>query len=201
MRFHYGPPPEDPQFQPLSQGWQSIREPGPILVQVIAIPVAVLAFLGLGMVITLIVGSSPFPLILSFEALLWFIGLIPLHELLHLLAHPDFGCSHRSVVGVWISRLLFYAVYLGPMRHARFLTALAAPFVILSLAPLLVIALGRAIPLSGESLHSLTLLSLVNGVASAGDLVGLGLVGFQVPRGAILKDKGWKTYWKLGDGR
>ena len=201
MRFHYGPPPEDPQFQPLAQGWHSIREPGPVLVQVLAIPVAVLAFLGLGVAITQISGSSPFPLILSVEALLWFIGLVPLHEMLHLLAHPDFGFSHRSVVGAWLSRLLFYAVYLGPMRRARFLTALAAPFVVLSLAPLLVMALGRAIPLSGESLHHLALLSLVNGVASAGDLVGLALVGLQVPRGAILQDKGWKTYWKRDDGR
>jgi hypothetical protein len=163
--------------------------------------VALLVFFGLGVAITLITGSSPFPQILPVEALLWFIGLIPLHETLHLISHPGFGFSQRSVIGAWLSRLLLFAVYLGPMRRARFLTALAAPFVILSLVPLPVMALGKAIPLSGESLHRLALLSLVNGVASAGDLVGLGLVGFQVPRGAILQDKGWKTYWKLNDGR
>lgn len=41
MRFHVGPLPEDPSFRPLKEGWKPINEPGPYLLQFLAVPIAI----------------------------------------------------------------------------------------------------------------------------------------------------------------
>jgi hypothetical protein len=197
MRLHLGPPPEDPGFQPEAQGWHSIREPGPLLVQVIALPVALAVFLVLGIAVTRLSGSNIIKSVISIEAVLWLIVLIPLHELLHVFAQPGAGLTRRSIIGVWFSRAVIYASYLGSMDRARFVVCLAAPFVVLTLLPLLGMALLNAASINGGIVKHLGLLSLLNGIASSGDLVGLGLILAQVPRAATLQDKGWRTYWKL----
>jgi len=199
VRLHFGPPPEDPDFQPEAQGWHSIREPGPVLVQVIAIPVALAVFLILGWIIAGLSGASPYLSILSVEAVLWLIVLIPLHELLHVFTQPGLGLSRNSIVGLWLSRAVIYASYLGTMSRVRFAVCLAMPFVILSLLPLIGIALLKAAFANDELIKHLALLSLLNGVASSGDLVGLGLILSQVPRSATLQDKGWRTFWKRSE--
>jgi hypothetical protein len=172
-----------------AQGWHSIEQDRSWS-SVIALPVALAVFLLLAAAITHLTGSNPIQSILSIEAVLWLVALIPLHELLHVFAQPGGGLLPNSLIGVWVSRAVIYASYLGTMSRARFVICLAAPFVVLTLLPLLLMMLKEA-SLNGEVLRYLGLLSLLNGVASAGDLVGLGLILAQVPRAAILQDKGW----------
>lgn len=196
MIIHLGPPPEDPSFDPLAQGWQAIREPGPLLVQIFAIPVAGAIVIGQTALILWVGGSNPFPLLLSVRAIFLFLALIPLHEMLHLLAHPGFGLTPSSILGIWPSRAVIYTAYLESMPRRRFMAALAMPLAGLSLLPFLLLALGRLIAIDETFIEWLALISLVNGVASSGDLIGLALIGFQTPRGALIRDKGWRSYWR-----
>lgn len=45
-------------------------------------------------------------------------------------------------------------------------------------------------------MQSLMGLSLFGSVSACGDLVGAALIFFQIPHSAIVRNKGWKTYWK-----
>lgn len=197
MRFHYGPPPEDPDFQPDIQGWHPIREPGPVQVQLIALPVALGLFLLLGWITVRQTGLEPTSMLLSVETLFILLVLIPIHEGLHLLVQPGYGFSGDSIIGVWLSRAVIYASYLGAMSRSRFLACLVAPFTVLTVLPLVALLVLAPVSSSGPPLKILTLVCLLNAIASAGDLVGLGLILAQVPRSAILRDKGWRTFWNL----
>ena len=42
MHLHFGAPPRDPDFRPERDGWTKLREPDPIVLQVIATPFAIL---------------------------------------------------------------------------------------------------------------------------------------------------------------
>jgi hypothetical protein len=95
------------------------------------------------------------------------------------------------MIGVWPARLLFYAYYDGVMSRNRFLLTFALPFLVLSLLPIPLIALTR-----WPSLE-LLFLSLINGAAASGDIIGIFLVAFQIPRGALIRNKGWRTFWKF----
>jgi hypothetical protein len=46
-------------------------------------------------------------------------------------------------------------------------------------------------------MQSLLWLSLFGSVLACGDLVGAGLIFFQIPRSTIVRNKGWRTYWKF----
>ncbi len=209
MRFHYGEIPEAASFDPEAEGWASIREPSPLLMNVLAIPTALLMFaltIGLlslaweGWWIAAIWGdseieytSSPFPLILA----IIFIS-IPVHEFVHALTHPHFGSSSKSILGLWLSRGLFYAHYEGEMPRNRFLVILAMPFLILSMLPVTIIALiGSSVPTTLP--RYLVFVALVNSVLSSGDALGFALILSQIPRSAVVRNKGWKSYWKQGE--
>ncbi len=208
MRFHYGSIPEEAGFQPESQGWAGIREPKPLLMNVVAIPVALLMFaLTIGLLSLAWDGSpaaiwgdseiestsSPFPLILAIIFLS-----IPTHELVHALTHPNFGSSSKSILGLWLSRGLFYAHYEGEMPRSRFLAVFAMPFLILSMLPVTIIALiGSSVPTTLS--RYLIFVALVNSVLSSGDALGFALILGQIPRSAVVKNKGWKSYWKQGE--
>jgi hypothetical protein len=122
--------------------------------------------------------------------LLFLVGLIPVHELLHALCFPGGLKSPQTLIGVWPARLLFYAHYEGSMPRNRFLLTFVMPFLVLSLLPVVLVGLFQWPSLD------LLFLSLVNGAAASGDIIGIFLVTFQVPRSAIVRNKGWRTYWK-----
>jgi hypothetical protein len=208
MRFHYGPIPEEAGFEPESQGSAGIREPKPLLMNVLAIPAA---FLMLGLMFGLLSlvweggpqviwrvseGESPPSFLLILATILLS---VPLHELLHALAHPKLGRSSNSILGLWLSRGLFYAHYEGEISRNRFLAILAMPFLILSLLPVIIIALFSA---SGSTIllvpRYLVIVVLVNGVLSSGDALGFTLILSQIPGSAVVRNKGWQSYWKRG---
>ena len=145
MRLHLGPIPD--AFTPDSS-WRPIREPGPLVMQLFAIPI------GIGM--ALLVGycwqwlrlSSSFH-VSKGHAVFFLVGLvlsfpmlIVVHELLHAIVHPQFGRSRATILGAWPSRFLFYAHYSGPLTRNRFLAVFAMPFLIITVLPLAVGAIG-----------------------------------------------------------
>jgi hypothetical protein len=122
--------------------------------------------------------------------------LVPAHELVHALCHPRFGLSQNTIVGLWPARLVFYAHYEGPMSRNHFAWVFVGPFAVLSLVPIGIIALLRAAPLSPNTVACLVILSLLNGAASAGDIIGFLLILFQIPSSATVRNRGWQTFWK-----
>ncbi len=207
MRFHYGPIPEDAGFTPEAETWSTIREPGPIALQLLALPVALgvllicaaLLYLALPRELLTWQGVITIPLLPFLVILLL---LTPVHEGLHVLFHPGWGASANSVIGLWLSRGLLYAHYEGQLSRNRFLLVGAAPYLILSWLPIGIIALLRTIPWVPAATPAMTVLSILailGGLTASGDLLGFGLLAFQVPRTAVVRNKGWRTYWRKPD--
>jgi hypothetical protein len=204
MRFCLGPIPEDPAFEPAPPVWRALCEPHPAWLQLIALP-----FCALGIFATLRCWIALAPAALRFEIhagasggrwvglsagpAMFFAGftlLVLVHEGIHLLAHPDIGRSPHSILGAWPRMLLFYAQYLGEMSRTRFIAILLMPFLVLSPGlALLAAALRWPSPI-------LAGFSLFNALSAGGDLFAVSLLLWQVPARAIVRNRGWKTYWR-----
>ena len=196
MRFRLGPIPDE--FKPDSS-WKPIREPGPLVQQLLALPV--------GGILVVAVWYSwqavGFPPSLAFDdymehphpviMLICFVLLIAVHELIHALVHPKFGCSPASTIGAWPKKMVFYAHYHGPRARNRMALGLIMPFFVLSVLPV-VLAAFKMLP---QSLAMwVPLLSLLNALASCGDCLGFVWLLVAVPHSAIVQNKSWRTYWK-----
>jgi len=189
MRFIHGPVPEDPQFQPIEEGWSAIREPNPVTMQIFALPVMVAAGV-------LTWAAIRYGTVVDARAFLtWFLPafvvMIPIHELIHAFANPSFGMTTRTYVGVWPSKMLFYAHYEGELPRGRFLFVLIAPTLVLTVLPLLLLAAFRL------DVPFLAAMAFANALGAAGDLLGIGILLSQIPRGALVRNKGWRSYWRM----
>ena len=189
MRIHIGAIPSNDQFKPTEEKWRPLKEPGPVLMQVVAAPIAVVTGVVLG-VTSYWIGLFK---VHSFE-LVWllfaFVGVIPLHELIHLLAHPQQGRSEHSIVGFWPSKGLFYAHYDHILTRNRLLLILVMPLLTISIVPLMVCSV------SGFGSLWVAVLSNFNGVLSCGDLFFVLIVSAQVPRDAVVRNQGYYTWWR-----
>jgi hypothetical protein len=190
MRFHFGPIPETPDFVP-EPPWRAMKEPTPWLMQLLAVPVAVLSGVLIGALwfwLTPLKELSRAPLF-GLWFLSAFVWLIPVHEAVHALVHPGRGLSDRTCIGLWLSRGLFYAHCHGPMSRNRFIAILIAPFVVLSVLPLIgcaIVGITHPLPVTG---------SIVNAFLACGDLLGVLLIVSQIPREATIQNQSWRTYW------
>jgi hypothetical protein len=196
MRFHLGAIPED--FEP-DGSWRPIHEPNPIVMQFFAVPIGlgVALFVGycwhwLGVLTTVHfrAGHAAFFLV---ALLLSFPALIIVHELLHAVVHPRCGRSPATIIGAWPSRGLFYAHYCGPLTRDRFLAVFAMPFLIITVLPILVSATGLLPP---RLAMAAAWFSTWNALFACADYLGIALVLLQIPRAAIVQNRGWRTYWK-----
>jgi hypothetical protein len=104
--------------------------------------------------------------------------------------HPKQGRSRDSVIGVWPRAFVFYASYDNEISRNRFLVMVALPFVLLSVCPVLLFWL------TGKVLLWLAFVTLVNGIGSCFDLLVIAMVLAQAPSNALIRNKGWITYWK-----
>ena len=205
MRFRYGQIPENDEFQPETHGWSGIREPNPLILNILALPVSIILIVVTIFAISLIweggfqaiiqetlKQSGPNPFLVFLVVL---VISIPIHELIHLLIHPKFGRSDKSILGFWLSRGMFYAHYEGAVSRNRFLSILAAPYLVLAWLPVLILAvIDTSIPI--VYVEILVMMALTNSVLPAGDATGFLLLTIQVPSSACVKNKGWKSYWK-----
>jgi hypothetical protein len=124
--------------------------------------------------------------------LLMFAGLVVVHELIHALVHPMAGLSSHSILGFWAS-LGFYAHYDGEMSRNRLVAILLMPLLIISIVPLLVSAVTQVS--SGWA----AFVSTVNAFLACVDMLGAGLVLFQIPATRIVRYQSWRTYWREHD--
>lgn len=194
MKFHIGPVPENASFRPEDGGWNQLKEPSPWVAQICSVPLGLCVFVGVvaawGMILTHseILARDPRRWLISL--CLAFIAAIPVHECIHAVCHPFHGRSSDTILGVWPSMILVYAHYDAEMSRNRFLLMLMAPFLALTLAPLAVCAMFSIY-------HPVVVwISIANSAASALDLFGVALVGLQIPASAIVRNKGWNSWWR-----
>lgn len=205
MKFHLGKIPES-DFKP-DESWTPLREPTPWLMQLCALPIGLVVAFAVGYGWSFILHDLP-PLRLAgrgavvalISFLLSFPLLIVVHEFIHAWVHPHFGRTDDSALGFWPSRLVFYAGYLGELSRERFIAILIAPFIVISLLPLALFPFFASA--AGTFATALVaFISTFNALCACGDLFGIALLLWQVPRGSITRNLGWNTFWKPGPTR
>ena len=195
MRFVVGPIPTSESFHPAEAGWSKLGEPD-------ASALLWLSLAGGGIAGAAIMSwhllVSPIPLLQVLKAAgsrgaLVLLFLLPvtmlLHELVHIVAQPGSGRSPATIVGIWPSKMVAYAVYDGDLTWLRCLVVGAAPLIALSAVP----ALGSLL-LGGHPI--ILAMAALNALAACGDMMAIALIVTQVPRRAVLRNLGYDTWWK-----
>ncbi len=196
MRWHIGPPPEDPAFSPLPP-WRPLREPRSLAVALLlSVPLGVLTAFGLLITSAALAPGERVEMTVEVDRLAHILGffalLVSLHELLHALSFPESLSSRNVVLGIWPRALLFYAHFVGELSRERFLLSLICPFAAISIGSLLLALIDPA--RSGLW----TFVGVLNALSSSMDLLGFLLVIAQLPRGARVRNQGRFTYWRPG---
>lgn len=189
MRFSIGPAPRD-DWDPLSDGWTRTREPSSGAVRVLILAPNVGALWIVWVVAT---RWLPPPTDGAFEIRLVSrsVVFVAAHEPMHALFHPDHGTSRATTIGFWPSRLVFFAHYDGISSKLRSLCVLIAPFIVLTVLPIL------GLTLFDVSSSTLGFLAIANAAGSAMDLLGFLILAVGVPCGAEVRNHGWDTYGRL----
>ncbi len=179
-------------------GWITLREPGSLISAIIlSIPFMVInlfiAIVIIGIFSTISLeefGFTPdsFSITINLGMIIALIIFIIIHELLHLIFIPNFKRSSKTFVGLTLYG--GFVVTEEEITKSRYILITIAPFLIASIIlPFILGVFGLLTP-------SIKLLVLLNAMASSVDILNLLLVIKQVPRNAILKNNGPKTYWK-----
>lgn len=188
MRFVVGSIPENDWFDPQLGGWTSVKdheESGHLrnVALLLTFGVVVLA-------IAAVRQANASSVWLLIAALVSPVLLLPLHELLHAIAYRVPLSSDLLIAGLCPDRRLCYVIYDGPLARNRVVQMLLAPFICFSVFPML------ALPwLSNSNGWLLITVSLLHASMSLGDLLFCYSVVTQAPKGAIMRNHGWTTYW------
>jgi len=190
MNFVLGKIPDNSDFDPASERWTAIKEPSPWLMQLIALPIAVLSvfLMWKGWYVFTPIHNLNLELGLSF--LFWIIGTVVFHELIHAFFHPGYGVTPNTYLGFWPSTLLFYAHYHSILSKQRFMAISIGPFLFISVIPLLFCILFQ------YNSTIMCAISLLNTLFACGDIFAFILIYFAVPSSAVVQNKGWRTYYK-----
>ena len=198
MRFVIGPIPKSETFDARVAGWtplpsKSAREFAltAFLLALPLIAVAVVVFLASRAEVKVAFRASP---LLAATFITGMLALVPIHEFVHALAYFKSPLSRYLIVGAWPQHGMFYALYDGPLPRARVLLMVAAPFLLLTAAPLFMIALGVLTP--PPAVRAMLLFAALNHAAlCVGDSIVLWRIMRNVPRSALIHNDGWITYW------
>lgn len=174
--------------------WNTLKEPNPNWLNIMAIPVSLLA-LGLTywmwtLVMPEVATQVFWQHSLNRTALILLPALILIHELIHMLLHPGMGRSHYSVLGFLPKYCMFVASYTHTWTCRRFVSCLLAPLFGISLLPILLAGAGLDLP------HFVIHASLANAFLSSGDIIGSILLLFQVPARCLVRNNGFRSYWQ-----
>jgi hypothetical protein len=110
---------------------------------------------------------------------------IAIHELVHAAIHPDRGLSERTVLGLWPSRLVFFAHYEGARSKGNFTLGIIAPFLVLAILPLM------AAHQFGWSSWILGAVIVLNASVSSADVLGFFIASFGLPA---------RPWFRIADG-
>jgi len=167
-------------------------DPSPVLLHVLAAPVAIALLVLSFLVCRAFVGPDEFRLdMVNMTLVYWTIAiLIPIHEFVHAISTPSWGMSDRTVVGFWPRKVLPYAIYTDALTRTQIIWFIVMPFLTLTVLP----AIGMCIlELDTPILYYCI---LINAGLSGGDIVQVPVFLSQVPRHAIIRNRGFESYWK-----
>ena len=129
-------------------------------------------------------------------ALLACIVFIPLHELLHLVLHPQGGRSDQSILVLWPAKFRFGVYYEGSMSRTRWLLMRIAPFMVLSVIPAVLWTAFQYVPYNYDLKTFISVVVVLNAVGCGGDVIAMFLVLFQVPPSASMVFRAGRAYWR-----
>lgn len=192
MRLHFGAIPSSPDFTP-DTSWKPLRQPSPWMALWVALPIGIVAA---GVVAVLWLAMTPLQVhdvtsTMSLRGfLVSFAGMVVVHELIHVAVHPMSGRSPHTIVGIGGPSTGVYAHYDGEMTRNRFVAIFLMPLFVISFVPLLVAAVAQV------SSGWVAFVSAFNAFAACVDLLDAGLILFQIPATAIVRQQGLRTYWR-----
>jgi hypothetical protein len=198
MRLRFGPVPDDPDFAPEHGGWVRLKEPRFGLMLVAALPVSIVLVSGVLLAWGAVaqvrgIGGEATIVVYPVTALLSLLAvgaLILAHELIHAAALPSGGLTAATTLGFWPKAATPYVCHEGELSRNRQIAVGVAPFLVLSVVPIIVGLCFSVAP------FWLVALSAVNAFGASGDLIGAGLIAFQVPASGIVRNKGIDTWWR-----
>ena len=135
--------------------------------------------------------SSPKEMLVLVGLLFAFLPLALLHEILHALWFPGGLRSPDTIIGY--QGLFAYAYTCQPYSRKRTLWIVIFPLLTLTVIPLF---FDAALPQGKMPLWLAALIAL-HGGGYAGDLLNFALYLFFLPRGAILRDQGVETWYRV----
>lgn len=195
MKFVLNKIPEDKNFNPQENGWISFKEPSSmyttsllsIFISLLNLLIVICFFkiFKLNSNILNIIFSNNF---LSF--LFIFIIIFPIHEFLHALSCPCSLTSNDIYFGFIPKKIIFFTYYKGILSKKRYLIVSIMPFLVITLAGILLAKLF------GNDTFFQTII-LCNALESYMDILGVLIILLQVPKNAVIKNEGIKSYWKL----
>jgi hypothetical protein len=113
-----------------------------------------------------------------------------LHKLLHMRVHPGAGPRRDSMHGRHAGAGMLLALYLGETSRGRLGAMLVTPRVAITMPP------WALCLVSAQFSGDWAALSLLDGLASIGDVMGVWLLLRGAPAGAIVRNQGWQTWWR-----
>ncbi|MFT4623190.1 MAG: hypothetical protein ACI8PZ_001846 [Myxococcota bacterium] len=128
---------------------------------------------------------------ISAPAILAAVLVVPVHEAVHLLAHPGAGLSERSVVLLAPRQARLASTYNGTLSRERRIAIALAPGIALT-------ALLASVALAGWTWLGLAIVA--NASASLGDLWTAVSIGRRVPAGATLHQHEGEVWWGAAAG-
>jgi hypothetical protein len=192
-RLRLGPPfSSNASFQPEAMGWRVVKTPGDLVFLLLGVLLTLLALRSLFWLWGVLVGSvsgrpTLVSLLVGLPAILSVV--IPVHELLHGLPLPGGGRSPATTFGVWPARFMFYVHHDGVVPRNRWLLSLVAPFVVLSVGPVVL----------GALLHQghwvLLAVAGLNALLGGTDLLVALIVVAQVPSAAVVRPRDEQLWW------
>lgn len=200
MRIRFRLPKSDDNIhvELVRNGWIPLREPKNLAVAILlSIPLmGVTGLISVGMIGVFSAisfeefGLTPgsFSVTINLGIVLIMVLLVVLHELLHLILLPNFLRSEKTFVG--INLLGGFVITEEEIARSRYILITVAPFILISIAlPVILGVFGLLTP-------AVKFLIILNAMASSVDMLNLLLVIGQVPKNAILRNNGPRTYWK-----
>jgi hypothetical protein len=163
-----------------------------VLLHVLTVPTALALLVLTFLSCRAFVGPDEFRLdLVNMNIVYWTIAvLVPIHEFVHAISAPSWGMSDKTVVGFWPLRLTPYAVHTDAMSRTRVIWFILMPFLLLTVLPATVMCLLRS------NTPLLYYCSVINAGLSGGDIVQVPIFLSQVPRHALIRNKGWNSYWR-----
>ncbi|WP_277673805.1 DUF3267 domain-containing protein [Piscibacillus halophilus] len=200
MKMIFKLPKEDEKFHEelIHSNWTPLKEPkGISTASLLSIPLMFINFficLGVLIVFSNIsfeefgISSGSITIIISGSWILWLVGLVIIHELIHLVFVPNFLKSKRTYLGInWMGGFVLTE---DEIYKSRYILVSLAPFVLIS------IILPIVLSWLGLLTTPIKAIVLINALASSVDLLNLLLIMTQVPKRGRLVNNGFRTYWK-----